>query len=43
MRPGPIHLHFGEPIPTAGMTLDDVEPLRDRARVWIAEKLAADS
>jgi hypothetical protein len=25
------------------MTLDDVEPLRGRARVWIAEKLAADS
>lgn len=43
MHPGPIHLHFGEPIPTAGMTLDDVEPLRDRARKWIAEKLAANS
>ncbi len=43
MHRGPVRLHFGEPIPTTGMTMDDVEPLRDRAREWVAEKLTADS
>jgi 1-acyl-sn-glycerol-3-phosphate acyltransferase len=41
MHPGPVHLHFGEPIPTAGMTLDDVESLKERAREWIENALRA--
>lgn len=31
-RPLPIHIHFLEPIPTAGMTLNDVPALKDRVR-----------
>ncbi|MFZ0492229.1 MAG: lysophospholipid acyltransferase family protein [Acidimicrobiia bacterium] len=41
MHPGPIHLHFGEPIPTTGMTLDDAESLKERAREWIESALRA--
>jgi 1-acyl-sn-glycerol-3-phosphate acyltransferase len=41
MRPGPVHLRFGEPIPTTGMSLDDVEPLKERVREWIANALPA--
>jgi 1-acyl-sn-glycerol-3-phosphate acyltransferase len=32
LRPKPIRLRVGEPIPTAGLTLDDREALRDRTR-----------
>jgi 1-acyl-sn-glycerol-3-phosphate acyltransferase len=41
MRPGPITVRWGTPIPTDGMTLDDVEPLRDRVREWIEAQLTA--
>jgi 1-acyl-sn-glycerol-3-phosphate acyltransferase len=32
LRPKPIRLRVGQPIPTAGLTLDDRERLRDRTR-----------
>ena len=32
VRPLPVHIHFLEPIATAGMTLDDVPALKDRVR-----------
>ena len=32
LRPKPIRLRVGEPIPTAGLTLNDREQLRDRTR-----------
>ncbi len=32
LRPKPIRLRVGEPIPTVGLTLDDREALRDRTR-----------
>lgn len=35
LRPMPIQLLVGDPIPTAGLTLDDRESLRDRARAAI--------
>ena len=35
LRSMPIRLLVGEPIPTAGLTLDDRESLRDRARAAI--------
>jgi 1-acyl-sn-glycerol-3-phosphate acyltransferase len=35
LRPTPIRVFVGEPIPTAGMTLDDREALRERARAAI--------
>jgi 1-acyl-sn-glycerol-3-phosphate acyltransferase len=39
MHPGPIALEFGDPIPTTGLTLDDVDDLRSRVREWIANAL----
>ncbi len=39
MHPGPIRLVIGDPIPTEGMTLNDVEWLRDQVRDWIATEL----
>ncbi len=36
LRPMPIRLLVGDPIPTAGLTLHDRESLRDRARAAIA-------
>jgi 1-acyl-sn-glycerol-3-phosphate acyltransferase len=41
MHPGPIEVRFGEPIPTTGLTLDDVDDLRSRARDWIDNALQA--
>jgi 1-acyl-sn-glycerol-3-phosphate acyltransferase len=35
LRPQPIRVLVGEPIPTAGLTLDDREALRERARAAI--------
>lgn len=35
LRPVPIRILVGEPIPTAGLTLDDRESLRERARAAI--------
>lgn len=35
LRPAPIRLLIGEPIPTAGLTLEDREALRERARASI--------
>jgi 1-acyl-sn-glycerol-3-phosphate acyltransferase len=35
LRPMPIHLEVGDLIPTAGLTLDDREALRDRVRAAI--------
>jgi len=29
-RPMPIHIHFLEPVPTEGLTLNDVTALKDR-------------
>jgi len=39
MHPGPVKIEFGEPIKTVGLTLADVDALRDRTRTWIAETL----
>jgi 1-acyl-sn-glycerol-3-phosphate acyltransferase len=41
MRPGPVTVKWGTPIPTAGMTVGDVEPLMERTRDWIASALRA--
>lgn len=35
LRPAPIRLLIGEPIPTAGLTLEDREALRERARAAV--------
>jgi 1-acyl-sn-glycerol-3-phosphate acyltransferase len=35
LRPMPIHVELGEPIPTAGLTSEDRELLRDRVRTAI--------
>jgi 1-acyl-sn-glycerol-3-phosphate acyltransferase len=35
LRPRPIRLLVGDPIPTAGLTLDDRESLQQRARAAI--------
>ncbi|NBS59785.1 MAG: hypothetical protein EBS65_22665, partial [Betaproteobacteria bacterium] len=32
MRPGTVHVHFLEPIPTAGLTYDDRDTLAMRVR-----------
>lgn len=37
LRPMPIQVRIGEPIPTAGMSLDDRELLRDLARAAVLE------
>lgn len=42
MRPGPVTVKWGTPIPTTGMTLEDVEPLMAQARNWIERKLTAE-
>lgn len=41
MHPGPVDIRFGEPIPTTGLTLDDVDDLRSRVRAWIENQLTA--
>jgi 1-acyl-sn-glycerol-3-phosphate acyltransferase len=37
LRPMPIRIQIGEPIPTAGLSADDREGLRDRVRAAISE------
>jgi len=39
MHPGPVKVEIGEPIKTTGLTLADVDDLRDRVRTWIAASL----
>lgn len=41
MRPGTVHVHFLEPIPTAGLTYDDRDTLAMRVRDRMAEVLLA--
>ena len=40
IRPATVSIRVGQPIETAGMTLDDVSSLRDRVRTVIADELA---
>jgi 1-acyl-sn-glycerol-3-phosphate acyltransferase len=37
LRPHPISIHFGEPIPTMGLTYDDRHRLLERTRRTIEE------
>ncbi len=39
MHPGPVKLEFGDPIKTTGLTLADVDALREQTRAWISETL----
>jgi 1-acyl-sn-glycerol-3-phosphate acyltransferase len=41
VRPHPVQVRVGAPIPTAGLTLEDREALRDRARAAVAQLRAA--
>jgi 1-acyl-sn-glycerol-3-phosphate acyltransferase len=41
VRPHAVEVRFGEAIPTAGLTLENREALRDRARAAVAELRAA--
>ena len=41
VHPHPVHVMFGPPIPTAGLTVEDREALRDQARAAVARLRAA--
>jgi 1-acyl-sn-glycerol-3-phosphate acyltransferase len=41
IHPGPVQMIFGEPIPTTGMTLHDMEKLSERVKAAIAALIAA--
>ena len=41
VRGGPVHLHVGAPIPTADLTIEDRDALRDKVRALIGAQLQA--
>ncbi len=41
VRPSPVRVHIGPPIPTAGLTLEDRDALRNRAHAEVARLRAA--
>ena len=41
VRPSAVHVHVGSPIPTASLTIEQREALRDRARAEVARLRAA--
>lgn len=42
IRPGVVEVVFGDPIPTSGLTLNEVEVLKERVRQIMAEMLVGD-
>jgi 1-acyl-sn-glycerol-3-phosphate acyltransferase len=41
LHPGPVQMIFGEPIPTTGMTLHDMERLAEQVKAAIAALIAS--